>query len=44
MERFNPKRIPWQEWSARSWPVVATMFAVWAWRRYRYNHRFMRLP
>jgi hypothetical protein len=44
IERFNPKRVPWQDWSTRAWPVVATAFAAWAWRRYRYNHRFMRLP
>jgi len=44
LERFNPKRFPWHEWSARVWPIFATVFAAWAWRRYRYNHRFMRLP
>jgi hypothetical protein len=44
MDRFNPKRVPWQAWSARAWPFVATVVAAWAWRRYRYNHRFMRLP
>jgi hypothetical protein len=44
LERMNPKRLPWQAWSARVWPIVATVFVAWAWRRYRYNHRFMRLP
>jgi hypothetical protein len=44
LERFNPRRAPWQAWSARAWPVLATAVAAWAWRRYRYNHRFMRLP
>jgi hypothetical protein len=44
MQQFNPKRMPWQEWSARMWPFFATVMAAWLWRRYRYNHRFMRLP
>ena len=44
VERVSPKRIPWQAWSTRAWPVVATAIAAWVWRRYRYNHRFMRLP
>lgn len=44
LERYNPRRIPWQEWSARAWPYFAMTMAAWAWRRYRYNHRFMRLP
>ena len=43
-ERYNPKRLPWQAWSMRAWPYVAAAIAAWAWRRYRYNHRFMRLP
>jgi hypothetical protein len=44
LERFSPSRIPWQAWSMRAWPVVATALTAWMWRRYRYNHRFMRLP
>ena len=44
VQRFNPTRLPWQSWSARAWPFLATGMAAWAWRRYRYNHRFMRLP
>jgi hypothetical protein len=44
LERFDPRRLPWQAWSARAWPFVATMMAAWLWRRYRYQHRFMRLP
>jgi len=44
VERYDPRRIPWQAWSARAWPYLATVFAAWAWRRYRYNHRFMKLP
>ncbi len=20
LERYNPKRVPWQAWSARAWP------------------------
>jgi hypothetical protein len=44
VQRFNPKRMPWQQWSARVWPLVATGMAAWLWRRYRYRHRFMRLP
>jgi hypothetical protein len=43
-ERYNPKRVPWQAWTARAWPYLAMTMAAWAWRRYRYNHRFMRLP
>jgi hypothetical protein len=44
MQRLNPKHLPWQSWSARAWPFMATALLAWAWRRYRYNHRFMRLP
>jgi hypothetical protein len=44
LQRFNPKRYPWQTWSERAWPFVATFMAAWLWRRYRYRHRFMRLP
>jgi hypothetical protein len=44
MQRLNPKQLPWQLWSARAWPFIATCLLAWAWRRYRYNHRFMRLP
>jgi|KBSMisStaDraftv2_1062788.scaffolds.fasta_scaffold454170_1 hypothetical protein len=47
VERFNPTRFPWQAWAARAaraWPFIATGMAAWLWRRYRYNHRFMRLP
>jgi len=44
LERFNPKRLPWQTWTARAWPFIATGVAAWMWRRYRYRHRFMRLP
>jgi hypothetical protein len=44
LERLNPRRIPWQAWSARVWPFIATGMVAWMWRRYRYNHRFMRLP
>ena len=44
VQRLNPARLPWQAWSARVWPFVATMMAAWLWRRYRYQHRFMRLP
>ena len=44
LERYDPRRIPWQAWSARAWPYFAMAMAAWAWRRYRYNHRFMRLP
>jgi hypothetical protein len=44
MHRINPKRMPWQSWSARAWPLVATGLVAWFWRRYRYRHRFMRLP
>jgi len=47
LERYNPRRIPWQAWSARAaraWPYFAMTMAAWVWRRYRYNHRFMRLP
>lgn len=44
LERYNPRRIPWQAWSARAWPYFAMTMAAWAWRRYRYRHRFMRLP
>jgi hypothetical protein len=44
IHRINPKRLPWQSWSARAWPFVATGLAAWFWRRYRYRHRFMRLP
>lgn len=44
VERYNPKRFPWQAWSARALPYVASALAAWVWRRYRYSHRFMRLP
>ena len=44
MRRWNPKYLPWQELSALAWPFIATGLAAWAWRRYRYRHRFMRLP
>lgn len=44
VERFNPSRFPWQAWAARAWPFLATGMAALLWRRYRYNHRFMRLP
>jgi hypothetical protein len=44
LQRLNPRRMPWQEWSARAWPFIATAMAAWMWRRYRYSHRFMRLP
>jgi hypothetical protein len=44
IHRFNPKRMPWQSWSARAWPLVATGLVAWYWRPYRYRHRFMRLP
>lgn len=44
MRRLNPKHLPWQEWSARAWPFIATGLVALAWRRYRYRHRFMRLP
>ena len=44
LESVNPGRLPWQAWSVRALPLVATVLAAWAWRRYRYNHRFMRLP
>jgi hypothetical protein len=44
IQRLNPKRMPWQEWSARAWPFIATGLVAWVWRRYRYRHRFMRLP
>lgn len=44
VDRYNPKRMPWHTWSARVLPYVASAVAAWAWRRYRYNHRFMRLP
>ena len=44
MRRWNPKYLPCQELSARAWPFIATGLAAWAWRRYRYRHRFMRLP
>ena len=43
-QRFNPARLPWQTWAARAWPFIATGMAAWLWRRYRYHHRFMRLP
>ena len=43
-QRFNPRRMPWHEWSARAWPFVASGMAAWLWRRYRHRHRFMRLP
>jgi hypothetical protein len=42
--RYNPKRVAWNAWSARALPYVASAVAAWAWRRYRYSHRFMRLP
>ena len=44
MQQLNPKRLPWQSWSARAWPFIATTLVAWFWRRYRYRHRFMRLP
>jgi hypothetical protein len=44
LRRFNPRRYPWQAWSERAWPFVATLMAAWLWRRYRYHRRFMRLP
>ena len=44
LQRFNPRRMPWQAWSARAWPVLATGMAMLMWRQYRYRHRFMRLP
>lgn len=44
VERFNPTRFPWQAWAARAWPFIATGMAAWLLKRYRYNHRFMRLP
>ena len=44
LQQFNPRHLPWQAWSTRAWPFVATMMAAWLWRRYRYQNRFMRLP
>lgn len=44
VQRFNPARYPWQAWSGRVWPLAVTLLAAWLWRRYRYHHRFMRLP
>ena len=44
VERYDPRRMPWQEWSARAWPFVATALVAWMWRRYRSRQRFMRLP
>ena len=44
IDQYNPKRLPWQAWAERAWPVFATAMLIWMWRRYRYNHRFMRLP
>ncbi len=44
IERYNPKRVPWQALSARTWPYLVMTLAAWAWRRYRYSHRFMKLP
>ena len=44
VDRFNPTRFPWQAWMARAWPFIATGMAAWLWKRYRYQHRFMRLP
>ena len=44
VERYSPSRVPWSAWSARAWPFVASAIAAWMWRRYRYSHRFMRLP
>jgi hypothetical protein len=42
--RYNPRRFAWSAWSARALPYAASAVAAWAWRRYRYSHRFMRLP
>lgn len=44
VERYDPRRVAWRPWAARAWPYVASALAAWAWRRYRYSHRFMRLP
>ena len=44
IEQFNPKRAPWQAWSARVWPLIAMGVVAWLYRSYRYRHRFMRLP
>jgi hypothetical protein len=44
VDRYNPRRVAWHAWSARALPYVASAVAAWAWRRYRYSHRFMRLP
>ena len=44
LQQLNPARFPWQDWSARAWPFVAVGAMAWMWRRYRYRHRFMRLP
>jgi len=44
VQRMDPRRLPWRAWSARAWPFIATAMAAWLWRRYRYSHRFMRLP
>ncbi len=44
IQHFDPRRMPWQSWSARAWPFIATGLVAWFWRRYRYRHRFMRLP
>jgi hypothetical protein len=44
LQKLNPSRFPWQAWSARAWPFVAAGVMAWMWRRYRYHHRFMRLP
>ena len=29
LERYNPRRIPWQAWSARAWPYFAMTMAAW---------------
>ena len=44
VERYNPKRVARHALSARALPYVASAVAAWAWRRYRFSHRFMRLP
>ena len=44
IDRLNPARLPWQAWSSRAWPFIATGMVAWMWRRHRYRHRFMRLP
>jgi hypothetical protein len=44
LQRFDPRRAPWQGWSARAWPFFATAMMAWLWMRRRHRQRFMRLP